>query len=157
MKKIPALVPLVALLALLLGGCGSIDLTPAGNPERVLNGAVNFNGALPANAEVLVRVIETPRNEPGIPRADLPATPGVVAERGERVLGETRLDTTRVVQEPVPFKVEYTADDAQLRRGLTVDVRISFGGKVRMRTINAHIVTLASSPFRQEVWVQPVQ
>jgi uncharacterized lipoprotein YbaY len=149
--------PFPVFCALLLGGCGSIDLTPAGNPERVLNGVVSFNGALPANAEVLVRVIENTRNDPVQPRPDLPVTPGVPAERGERVLGEARMDTTRVVQEPVPFKVEFTADDAVLRRGLTVDVRVSYGGKVRMRTINAHIVTLASAPFRQEVWVQSVQ
>ena len=150
-------VTFLTLAALLVGGCGSIDLTPAGNPDRVLNGAVNFNGVLPPNAEVLVRVIQTGRNEPAGARNDLPVTAATPTERGERVLGETKLVTTAITPAPLPFAVEYMAEDAVLRRGLTVDVRISYGGKVRMRTINAHLVTLASSPFRQDVWVQTVQ
>ena len=58
--------------------------------------------------------------------------------------------------EPVSFRIEYTADDAMLRRGLNVEARVSFGGKLRYRTINAHVVTLASSAYRQDVAVQPV-
>jgi uncharacterized lipoprotein YbaY len=40
---------------------------------------------------------------------------------------------------------------------VNIDARISVGGKLRFRTINAHVVTLSSAPYPQEVAVQPVQ
>ncbi|MES2697953.1 MAG: hypothetical protein V4773_31115 [Verrucomicrobiota bacterium] len=149
---------LLGLAVLWGGGCAHIDTTPAGNPERVLRGAVNFNGSLPMNAEVLVRLIEQPN--PDAPRTvtgDQPVVQAAGLPRGEKVLGEYRQQLTGAVMQPVPFEIEYVADDAVLRRGLIVDVRVAVGGKVRLRTVNAHLVTLSSAPFRQEVWVQEVK
>jgi uncharacterized lipoprotein YbaY len=57
----------------------------------------------------------------------------------------------------VPFRLAYYADDALLRRGLSLEVRISFGGRLRFRTINAHVVTLTSAQYKQDVSVQPVE
>jgi uncharacterized lipoprotein YbaY len=144
------------LIALAWAGCAQIDTTPAGNPDRVLNGTVNFNATLPAGAEVTVRLIEPAAEIARLAGGEL-AIPNRSAVRNELVLGEARQVVEAATQQPVPFQVAYHAEDGVLRRGVNLDVRVSVGGKVRWRTINAHVVTLASSPFRQEVWVQPVQ
>lgn len=139
-------------------GCGSIDTSPGGDPNRVLSGAVNFSGSVPAGAEILVRVVEPPSSEPGrVVARDLPVGTQPTVQRVERVLGERKFVVDKLATEPVPFQVEYTADDAVLRRGVNIDVRVSIGGKVRMRTVNAHALTLRSAPFKQDVAVQNVQ
>jgi uncharacterized lipoprotein YbaY len=148
---------LATILAVVVVGCTHLDTTPTGNPDRVLNGVVNLNSALPAGAEMIVRLIEPPL--PDTPQAtgtDLGA-PAIPVQRTDRVLGEFRHTVAAITQQPLPFRIEYNAEDAVLRRGVNLDVRISFGGKVRLRTINAHVVTLASSPYKQDVSVQAVQ
>lgn len=151
-------VSLVMLLGVLLAGCGSIDTSAGGDPNRLLEGAVNFSGSLPAGAEILVRVVEPPSSEPArVVANDLPVAAPTTVQRVERVLGETKVIVSEVATKPVPFRVEFQANDAVLQRGVNVDVRVSVGGKVRMRTVNAHAVTLRSVPFKQEVWVQNVQ
>lgn len=147
----------LALVAAFAAGCGHIDTTPAGDPDRVLTGAVRFNATLPAGAEVVVRVIEPPGNEPLRAAAnDLPVAARPPMPRVERVLGEHRQTLASGTMQPVPFQIEYHAEDAALRRGLNVEARISIGGKVRYRTIHAHVLTLTSAPFKQDVSVQPV-
>ncbi len=79
-----------------------------------------------------------------------------IAPAVERVLGEYTQTLATGTSDPVPFRIEYSAEDAVLRRGLNVEVRVSFGGKLRFRTVNAHVVTLASSPFNQTVNVEAV-
>lgn len=148
-----------ALAALLVGaGCGSIDTTPAGNPDRTLQGTVSFAGSLPAGAEVVVRVVEPPSSEPArVAGNDAAIGVAPTVQRTERVLGETKQLVPAATMQPVAFKVEYRADDAVLRRGVTVDVRVSVAGKVRFRTVNAHGVTLRTAGFPQEIAVQAVQ
>lgn len=147
----------VALFALFAAGCGHIDTTPAGDPDRVLTGAVRFDATLPAGAEVVVRVIAPPSSEPLRAAAnDLPLGARPTMQRAERVLGEHRQTLGSGTMQPVPFEIEYHAEDAALRRGLNVEARISIGGKVRYRTINAHVLTLTSAPFKQDVSVQRV-
>ena len=144
-------------MALAWAGCAQLDTTPPGRPDRVLAGTVNFNRVLPAGAEVFIRVVDPAATDAvRAPGGDL-VIPGASVPRGERVLGEFRRVTESATPSPVPFQVEYSADDSALRRGLNVDVRIAFSGKVRLRTLSAHVVTLAASPFPQEVWVQPVE
>ena len=143
--------------AWLLAGCASIDTTPMGRPDRVLTGTVAPSGPLPAGTEILVRLVAPPAAVARAPGADRPAGALPAWEGGERVLGESRQTLAQGSSQPVPFRLEYHADDAQLRRGLSVDVRVSEGGRVRFRTIQAHVLTLASSPYPQEVRVQPVQ
>ncbi len=151
---------LLAALGVMLAvaGCGSIDVSTGGSPDRVVTGSVNAGGVLPAGTEVLVRLVAPlSSNEPVRPQGnDLPVTSRAAPQASERVLGEQTQKLTSVALEPVSFRIEYNADDATLRRGLNVDVRVSVNGKLRFRTINAHVVTLASSPFKQEVAVQAV-
>lgn len=144
--------------ALVGAGCGSIDVSTGGNPERVLNGVVATGGGLPAGAEVVVRLISAPgAHEPQrVAGSDVPVTTRPVASAVERVLGEQTQTLTSGTAEPVPFRIEYTAEDTVLRRGLNLDVRVSFGGRLQYRTVNAHVVTLASSAYRQNVTVQAV-
>ncbi len=139
-------------------GCSHIDVSASGNSERVLSGVVNAGSLLPAGAEVLVRVIAATSalGTSGEISSDTPVATRAPAVRTEHVLGEQVQRLAAATVDPVPFRVEYTAEDAVLRRGVNVEVRISVAGKVRFRTIRAFVVTLASSPFRQEVSVQSV-
>ena len=72
------------------------------------------------------------------------------------MLGEQTQTLGAPTDRPVPFRIEYQASDNVLRHGVNVDARISYGGKVRFRTVQAHLMTLASSPFAHEVAVEPV-
>jgi uncharacterized lipoprotein YbaY len=147
-------------VAWLAAGCGHLDVAATSDPNRVLQGRVTAGGQLPAGAEVVVRLIANgvaPAAHP--PTSDLPvaARAGTSAGAVEQMLGEQVQTLASATTQPVPFRVEYRADDAMLRRGLNLDVRISVGGKLRYRTINAHVITLASAPYPQEVMAQPVQ
>ena len=152
---------LFALAAAFLAGagCGTLDVASDTNPDRVLSGRVRAGVALPAGAEVVVRLLAPPTNSEA-PRPainDMPVVTRPAAQNLERVLGEQTQTLTAGTIDPVPFLVAYHAEDALLRRGLTVDVRVSIGGRVRFRTINTHGITLASSAYPQEVMVQSVE
>lgn len=150
---------LVSLAVLAAGpGCGSIEVAGSGNPERILNGTVSAGGALPAGAEIVVRLMAPPPPGDGLRPAanEMPVASRAVGPAVERVLGEHVQTLTAVTAEPVPFRLAYHADDATLRRGLNLDVRVSVAGRLRFRTISAHVVTLASSPYPQAVTVQPI-
>jgi uncharacterized lipoprotein YbaY len=125
-----------AAAALGLSGCGQLNVAPEANPARVLTGTIDLGdgAALPADAEVVVRVVD-PSN----------------AAMPPEVLGSQTLRSTGTL--PVEFRVEYRADDALLRRGLNVEARISYGGKVRYFTMNHYTVTFgnASDPHRISV------
>lgn len=155
MKSLAA--SLVVLLGLLFSGagCQQLDLTPEGNPARVVAGVVNLRPDIlfPPDTEVVVRMIDnTPVEKTATTAgADTPADrirPGAA----ERVLGEQVIRAP--AGKPVPFRIEFAAADAQLRRGLNLDVRISYHGRVQFRTLNAHVVTLSSVQYPQEVWVE---
>jgi hypothetical protein len=149
-----------ALAALLFtAACQSIDISSGGNPDRVLNGVVNVGTGLPAGAEVVVRLVSAPSGNEGSHSTggDVPVLARPTGQVAEVVLGQSVQKLSSGTAEPVPFKIEYNAEDALLRRGLNLDVRVSFGGKIRYRTINAHVVTLASSAYRQEVYAQSVE
>jgi hypothetical protein len=142
----------------LAAGCAHIDLGPEGNPDRVLNGVVNLRATVPAGTLVVVRVVDRSNREMERPaQKDLPIVDRPRAQPAERVLGEQIQNLAEATSGPVPFRVEYHADDATLRRGLHVEARVSVDGKVRHRNVTAHVVTLASSPYKQEVAVDPVQ
>lgn len=140
-------------------GCQQLDLTPEGDPNRVVTGTVTFgeNTLFPPGSEVLVRVVDTSVMERPL------ETPGMeipVVDRGrpiktERVLGSQIIRSPGVT--PVPFSIEFYADDARLRRGLAIDARISLEGRVQYRTLTAHMLTLGSVRFPQEVVVQAVR
>lgn len=140
-------------------GCQQLDLTPEGDPQRVVTGKVTLGDTtlFPPGTEVVVRVVDNSVMERphGVAGADIPIVDRNRPIPVERVLGEQIVRSPGVT--PVPFRVEFRADDAALRRGLLIDVRISFEGKVRYRTLTAHMLTLTGVRFPQEVAVQPVR
>ena len=156
MKKL--LLSLVAAgLSFTLPGCSHLDLAPEGNPNRILNGTVAFSGGLPTGAEVSVRILDSSARD-FVPRtkSELPLGDRAQTMAADRVVGEQVQTLAAPTIEPVPFRLEYQATDAMLRHGLNVEARISYGGRVRFRTIQAHVLTLASAPFRHDVAVDAV-
>jgi len=157
MKTSPLL--FLALLGTLLAAtaCSHLDLTPEGDPDRIVSGTINLRSdlALPADAVVVVRVIDPAgigqqraAASMDVPTVARPTTPAPA----EQVLGEQTI--TAAAGSAIPFRIEYRADDSLMRHGLNIDARISFGGRVRFRTASAHVLTLANATYTHEVWVE---
>ena len=129
---------LIAAASLVLSGCGQMDLTPEGDPGRVLTGSVDIGQetALPQDATVTVRVVD-------MTNAAMPPV----------VLGSQTIKNPGVA--PVSFRVEYRAEDEVLRQGLNVDARISFGGQVRYYNANKYAVTLGNAADGHRITVVP--
>jgi uncharacterized lipoprotein YbaY len=127
---------LAAAAALALSGCGQMDLTPEGDPARVLSGTVDIGeeSALPADTTVTVRVVDA--SAAGMPPV---------------VLGSQTITNPGVA--PVAFRVEYRAEDELLRQGLNVEVRVSYGGKIRYYNLNKFAVTLGNAADEQRIAV----
>jgi len=123
-----------------LAGCGHVEMTPEGDVNRVVTGTVNVRvpADLPADASVLVRVIDGARAEPTL-----------------RVLGEQAI--TRAGNPPLAYRVEFRADDALLRRGVNIEARVSFGGQLRYYNINAIGLSLGTIDRPVVVVVDPVK
>jgi uncharacterized lipoprotein YbaY len=129
---------LAAAASLILVGCGQLDLTPEGDPLRVLTGEVEVGQAvpLPADTVVTVRIVDTTAT--GMP---------------PQVLGSQTIRNPGVA--PIPFRVEYRAEDDVLRRGLNIEARVSFGGKVQYFNRNNYAVTLGNAADTHRVSVGP--
>jgi uncharacterized lipoprotein YbaY len=125
MKHARLLLAAAALAA--FSGCGQMDLTPEGNPARVLKGEVSVPdlSQFPADATVVVRVLD-----------------GTVSGMPPSVLGAQTIASPGSL--PVAFSVEYRAEDDLLRKGLDIEVRVSFGGNVRYFNRNKYVVTLGN-------------
>jgi uncharacterized lipoprotein YbaY len=142
---------------LLLAGCANLETEREGSPDRVLQGFVAAKTPLPAGAQVLVRILDaSPRETSRNPASEL------VADRArplpaDRIVAEWSQALAAGTSEPVPFRLAYTATDAELRHGLNLEARISYGGGLRHRTINARVLTLASAPYPQTLEVEPVR
>jgi uncharacterized lipoprotein YbaY len=136
MRRLLALPALAAALA--LSACGHLDVSPEGSPLRVLTGQVELGDAmaLPADTTVTVRVVD-------MTAAGMPP----------QVLGSQTI--TNPGAAPVAFRVEYTADDETLRRGLNIEARVSFGGRVRYYNVNRYAVTLGNASDPHRVTVTP--
>jgi uncharacterized lipoprotein YbaY len=134
--------PLLGLLAVIaalgFAGCGQLDLTPEGDPARVLTGEVEIgeNVALPADTVVTVRVLEAAAT--GMP---------------PQVLGSQTIRNPGVA--PIRFRVEYRAEDEVLRAGLNVEARVSYGGKLRYFNVNSYVVTLGNAADTHRINVSP--
>jgi uncharacterized lipoprotein YbaY len=115
-----------------------MDLTPEGDPGRVLVGTVDIGEptALPADATVTVRVVDT--SAAGMPPV---------------VLGSQTITNPGVA--PVAFRVVYRAEDEDLRLGLNVEARISYGGKVRYYNVYKYAVNLGNAADEHRVSVTP--
>jgi hypothetical protein len=148
---------LAALGALSLGaGCGHVDVSPEANRSRVLAGTVNVGQALPAGSEILVRIVVPAGGNMTVKTgSDIPVVrPNLTG--GEQILGEFVQTLAAPAGEAVPFKIEFDAEDALLRRGVNLEARVYFNGRVRFRTVNAHAVTVNSAHFPQTLFLQAV-
>jgi len=159
MKKISPLFWFVVLVAGSTAGCGHLDLAPQDDSNRVLNGTVAFNGpvALPDDAVVLVRVIDAvpppaASQAPGDTTLKHPVPP---PDMPPDVLGETTVRNPGTP--PIPFQVEYHAEADQLRRGLNVEARVSYGGKVRYYNFNRYAVGSNDYTEPHTIWVDAVR
>lgn len=143
------------LVALALGaGCGHVDVAAEGFQNRVLTGTLVTGVPLPAGAEVMVRLIAPAGADRTQPTGgDIPVTRQATLVT-DRILGEQVQKLATPAAESVPFRLEYVAEDALLRRGVSLEARVYFSDRVRFRTINAHVVTLTSAPFPQRVVLQ---
>jgi len=133
MKKTCAFLLVVAFAAF---GCGHLELSSEGNPLRVLTGQVDLgdSATLPQDASVTVRVIDA--SATGMP---------------PEVLGSQTIQNPGAT--PVAFRVEYRAEDEVLRRGLNIEARVSFGGKVQYYNLNRYVVTLGNASDSHRVTV----
>lgn len=150
----PALIVFGTLL--LLAGCGHVDLTAEGSRSRQLRGTLLIGQPLPVGAEILVRLVAPPGGAPtALAGAGSPMTrPGPAS--ADQILGEFLQTLTAPANDGMPFEIEFAAEDALLRRGLNLEARVYFNGRVRFRTVNAHVVTANSVHFPQALPLQAV-
>jgi uncharacterized lipoprotein YbaY len=132
------LLPLLALAVGALAGCGHLELSSEGDAARVVTGEVSLGEPrpLPADAVVTVRVV-------------VPAAAGVPGQ----VLGSQTISSAGV--SPVPFRVEYRADDDLLRRGLNIEARVSWGGQLRYYNHVAYALNSGNASGSHRVGVAP--
>jgi uncharacterized lipoprotein YbaY len=156
--KFPALLLLASVCAF-LAACSSLELSSeGGGADRVVNGTVVAHTPLPAGAQVLVRLVDnTPREAVRAVPADMAMPDDAKPIATERIIAQEPITVPVQTMDPVPFRIEFRATDAELRHGLNLEARISYGGKVQHRTINARVVTLASVPYSHAIEVEPVQ
>jgi uncharacterized lipoprotein YbaY len=160
---------LFALLGLVvaLAGCANLDLSPETDPQRVVAGAVRLPSGvvLSPEAVVTVQVVDSAWRPAQPDMAGTKVTETAVPQTSTadrlrkdyqtRTLGEQVIRAPGA--SPIPFRIEFHADDAMLRRGLNIDVRVTQDGKLRFRTLNAHLVTLGSAAYPHDVAVEAVQ
>ncbi len=166
MKKTHLFTGCAALAAVLAVGCSHLDFAPPGDPDRVLTGTVSFQQTLPDDAEILVRVID--RNPPP---ADVNSMtpPGQMPLLNRPVTATIATSTPAAQQElgvqvikhpgpsPVAYRIEYHAEDETLRRGLNIEVRISYDGRVHLFNSNQYSVTLADVKDPHPVEADPMR
>jgi len=136
MKTIAAVLGVLA--AVLVSGCEHLDTTAPSLGDRVLTGVVtngSGGGPLPDDSEVWIQVVD---------RGD-----GV--QKGE-VLGEQTIKNPGRM--PVPFRIEFRAEDPVLRGGVEVEARISVRGRLTYLTKTAHPVTMANVGSEMTVIVE---
>jgi uncharacterized lipoprotein YbaY len=113
------LAPLPALALLFaLAGCKSaspyLNTAPRPMGDQVLRGTVSYPAGveLPADAVLTVRLLDASRN-------DLPISSQTIARPGAS---------------PVAFQIDYKAEDIRPPRRAWVEARVSFGGRLRLRS-----------------------
>jgi uncharacterized lipoprotein YbaY len=135
MRPVLGILAVGAMLA--SAGCGQLDLTPEGDPSRALVGQVEYSSAdpLPPGAVLTVRVVDASVMPPAVLGSQTIENPG---------------------PSPVGFHVDYRAVDDLMRRGVNVEARLSFGGKVRYYNVNHYVVTLGTAGDTHLIHVNPV-
>jgi hypothetical protein len=166
MKKSNLFAGCAALAAVLAVGCSHLDFAAPGDPDRVLVGTVSYTGKIPDDAEVLVRVVDpnpppananslTPPGQMPLLNQPVTATMAANATIGPQELG------VQIIRHPgaspLPYRVEYRAEDEVLRRGLNIEVRISYDGRVHMFNSNQYSVTLSDVKDPHPVEADPMR
>ena len=109
----------------------------------------------------------TGSHRPSRPRSDAPGTVAASPEpvpagailsirivdnanptSGPVLLGQQRVQISG--EPPFEFRAEYRADDALLRRGVNVEVKILVNGKLRYANLTSYMVTLGRAASSQE-------
>ncbi|MEY2878923.1 MAG: hypothetical protein RLZZ15_1303 [Verrucomicrobiota bacterium] len=165
MKNRLALPSLLALALLALAGCGTgtLELARSGDPSRVVTGSVIFRpeSPLPADTEIVVTLVDASSvaQTRAAAKSDLPGGARAQVVLPPTQLGQQTLTATAAgsVVPPVPFRIEFQASDELLRHGLNLEARVSFGGRVRYRLVNAHLVTKNNLTTDHELWVSTVR
>jgi uncharacterized lipoprotein YbaY len=111
---------------------------------------------LPPDAVVVVRVVDPTGVTETSPTEVLgsPSTSQPMHSLPAKVLGEQVIKNASA--SPVSFRVEYTAIDEQLRRGINIEARVSFGGKLRYFNRNSYAITLNNVSDPHRISVDPV-
>lgn len=157
MKTTLLLAALAGLFA--LSGCGSVemDTTPAGDPNRVVTGTVEVGAdPLPADAVVAIRVVDQVHHDYQNPNAVLgePTATAAVSLPPE-VLGELKL--THVQGPSIPFTLKFYCTDDQLAKGLVLEARVSYGGKVRAFNVDSYAVNSGNIGESRQIYVNRVR
>jgi uncharacterized lipoprotein YbaY len=127
-------------VATLLSGCGSMEFGGYQNPNRTLTGTVRYDEPqlLPQDAVMIVRLVDNTSN------AQLP-----------QIIGTQTINNPG--PSPVRYKIDYTASDEQLIHGYNIDVRVSYGGKLKLYNTSQYAVKLDNANTERNVSLSPVQ
>ncbi|MFM8337923.1 MAG: hypothetical protein ACKODK_20400 [Opitutaceae bacterium] len=143
----------LTLTSLILSGCASLDLDRQVEMNRTISGKLNIGQSFPAGAEVMVRAVEMPGAfRPVSPVAPVERAPGVSTES---FLGDFIVTLSAPAPDGLPFRISLPADDTRLQRGIMLEGRVVYGGALRFRTVDAHVVTARSLASPQRVVLQP--
>ena len=148
----PSALAVLAFTGPFFTGCASLDLDREVEMSRTISGTLNIGQSFPAGSEVMVRAVEM-SGAPALAAQGAPVErlPGVSTET---ILGDFVLKLDAPAVDGLPFQISIPADEARLRRGILLEGRVLFGGSLRFRTVNAHVVTGASLAYPQRVVLQ---
>ncbi|MEY4005165.1 MAG: hypothetical protein RLZZ221_1261 [Verrucomicrobiota bacterium] len=153
MSQGKVILALLTLTSLFVSGCANLDLDRQVEMNRTISGTLNIGQSFPAGSEVMVRAFE-------MPGAARPASPVAPVERAsgvftENFLGDFVVTLAAPAPDGLPFRISLPADEARLQRGIMLEGRVVYGGALRFRTVNAHVVTARSLASPQRVVLQP--
>lgn len=127
------------LAVVLGGGCANIELNPIPDLNRLVTGTVSFTepATLPSDAVIVVRVLETSRKD-GMSR--------IIGEQVIKGGGNS----------PIPYKVEFRAEDALVQRGMNIEARVAYDGKVQLFNGNTYAITPTDLSTPKEIVVEKI-
>jgi uncharacterized lipoprotein YbaY len=123
----------------LFQGCTQLAMSPLEDNNRVVTGTVTFTepATLPADARVTVRVLDTSQTN-GVSK--------IIADQLIKGGGPS----------PIAFKIEFRAEQALLQRGLNIEARVDFDGKVQLFNGNSYAVTVGNISAPHEIAVEKI-
>lgn len=148
---------LAALFA--LTGCGSMemDTSSQGDPNRVVTGTVEIGTAsLPPDTTVAVRVVDQVHHDFQNPTAVLGEHSATAAvSLPPEVLGELKIP--HAAGPSVPFVLKFYCTDDQLSKGLVLEARVSYGGKVHYFNVESYALNSGNIGDPRRIYVNQVR